>query len=115
VALVEILVTPGCPYERAAITRVELAAQILDVWPELRLIMIKDLDEARRFGFFGSPTIRVDGEDIACVPNAESASVRCRLYETTHGLDWVPDVRPIYLALERAMRRAPHSQRTRSA
>ena len=104
-ALVEILVTPDCPYERAAVTRVAVAAQVLEMRPEVRLITIRGLDEARSHAFFGSPTIRIDGADISAVPSDDDPSLRCRLYETAHGLDWVPDVRPICRALDKAARR----------
>jgi hypothetical protein len=100
--LVEILVTSNCPHERAAITRVAVAAQILELRTDIRVIEISDLEGARRHAFFGSPTIRVDGHDIASARGTEAPSLRCRLYETTHGLDWVPDVRPVYLALIQA-------------
>ena len=99
-ALVEILVTPGCPYERAAVTRVAVAAQVLDVRPDVRLITITGIEDAARHRFVGSPTIRVDGTDIS--HDSRDPSLGCRLYETTHGLDWVPDVRPIYDALATA-------------
>jgi hypothetical protein len=116
VALVEILVTPRCPYERAAITRVEVAAQVLDAWPEIRLIIVSGPDEAQRHAFFGSPTIRVDGRDIvACTPGSEPPSLRCRLYDTAHGLDWVPDVRPIYNALAEASNRESLAKPKRTA
>ena len=106
-AVVEILVTPDCPHERAAITRVAVAAQILELHPDIRVIEITDLDDARRHAFIGSPTIRVDGQDIASAPRTEPPSLRCRLYETTHGFDWVPDVRPVYLALAQAAKQTP--------
>ena len=98
-ARVEILATPDCPYRRAAVARVAMAAQLLDIRPEIQLILINGLDDARAHQFFGSPTIRVDGIDIDVAPRAQPESLRCRLYDTTHGLDWVPDVKPICAAL----------------
>ena len=106
-ALVEILATRDCPYQRVAVARVAIAAQLLDVWPEMRLILVNGLDDARTHQFFGSPTIRVDGTDIATALHDERSSLRCRLYETSHGLDWVPDLKPIYLALANASARMP--------
>ena len=55
---------------------------------------------AQRFSRRGSPTILVDGEDVADEPDAAAAC--CRVYQTADGLCGVPPVETIVAAIERA-------------
>ena len=103
VILVEILITEDCPNEDAAINLVGMAAQYVGVAPRLQLTEVGDLNQAEQHRFVGSPTIRVNGHDIA--PPAESqqeVSLACRLYDTTEGLSGVPELTLIRVALEKA-------------
>ena len=102
--LVEILVTQDCPHEDAAVDLVGMAANTLDVAPNVRVIEVADLAEARQRDFVGSPTIRIEGRDV-CPPNNPDASLACRLYTTTEGLSGVPDVRLMRAALKDALDR----------
>jgi hypothetical protein len=81
--LVEILVTDGCPYEDVAVDLVASAARGMGIAPRLVLVEVSDIDQAERQRFVGSPTIRVDGRDVA-PPGA------------------VPDLALVQAALERA-------------
>ena len=67
---------------------------------------VEDADAAEAERFLGSPTIRVDGEDVE--PSASERTdygLECRLYETPDGLRGVPADEWVLRALERA--RAP--------
>ena len=55
----------------------------------------------RRFSEFGSPTILVNGADVAGEPDPAAASC-CRIYQTNHGLRAVPPVEAIVAAIDRA-------------
>jgi glyoxylase-like metal-dependent hydrolase (beta-lactamase superfamily II) len=57
-------------------------------------------DVPQRTSRFGSPTILVNGEDVAGEPGADAAC--CRIYQTPHGLRGVPSVETITAAIERA-------------
>ena len=61
---VEILVTDDCPHAESTLDRVKgvLASLAPGVSPVLRTI--RDQDEALALGFRGSPTVRVNGEDL---------------------------------------------------
>lgn len=78
---IEMLFFEGCPNHRRA---VELAKSVAaDLVPDARLeeVEVRDPDDAERRRFLGSPTIRVDGEDIE--PEARSRTdyaMSCRLY-----------------------------------
>lgn len=56
-----------------------------------------------RFLRFGSPTILVDGEDVAD-EHAVAAAPCCRVYQTADGLRGVPPVEAIVAAIDRARR-----------
>jgi hypothetical protein len=90
--LVEVLTYPGCPHRDGAIA---LAARVHDQLgsaAEVRVIDIADQQAAEQTRFLGSPTIRVDGQDIE--PGAEHQEEyvhACRLYRVGHSLRGLPD------------------------
>jgi hypothetical protein len=88
--LIEILVTKNCPREDAALRLVGIAAQMTGVAPQVMLLEVGDLDGARRRTFTGSPTICVNGQDIAPPSNPDAASLACRDYSTDHGRSDIP-------------------------
>jgi hypothetical protein len=99
--VVEILVTEGCPNEDAAIGLVGMAASALEMTPRVILVEVTDLAEAQQHNLAGSPTIRIDGYDVA--PSlGEDVTLSCRTYATTHGHSGIPDVELVIAALERA-------------
>ena len=89
--LIEVLYTRDCPNYAGALALVERVRAELDIDAELRTSLIGDLAAAERARFPGSPTIRVDGRDVA--PGSTStdmASLACRLYRHEHGLAGQP-------------------------
>jgi hypothetical protein len=97
--VVEVLVTRSCPQEDAAIRLVGITAHALGMRPRVELIEISDLDHAEQYGFVGSPTIRVNGRDVAPPAETASVSLSCRQYETGRGLRGVPNHQQLQAAL----------------
>jgi hypothetical protein len=97
--LIEILVTKDCPGEDAALRLVAMAAQITGVAPQVMLVELADLAETRRTAFPGSPTIRVNGRDIAPASNPDPASLGCRDYQTDHGNSDIPALPQLLAAI----------------
>jgi hypothetical protein len=98
---VEVLYFDGCPSTDRLLPRlrelVALAAVPVDV--ELRRVETPEAAVAARF--LGSPTVRVDGEDID--PDARERSdygLKCRLYRTGEGLRGTPPDEWIVAALD---------------
>jgi hypothetical protein len=87
---VDVLYFDGCPtYETATKTlRAVLAEEGLEA--EVQLIAVNSDDEAGRLRFPGSPTIRVDGEDLFPVAEREDWRLGCRVYATPQGLRCYP-------------------------
>jgi Polyketide cyclase / dehydrase and lipid transport len=101
--LVEILYFDGCPNHGGARALVERVSRELAIEPELRLIEIPDDDSARQLRFLGSPTIRVNGQDVDPQTGERHDYARsCRVYQTENGFAGQPEERWIRDALERA-------------
>lgn len=89
---------PGCPNYEPAVERVKnvLAAESLNVY--IRGVAVRTEKDARVLSFPGSPTIRVNGEDVE--PDTTNVSaLSCRLYSNRTG---IPSEEVIRLALLRA-------------
>jgi proline dehydrogenase len=100
---VELLATLDCPHaERAEqILRSTLAENGYE--PNVARVYVSDLDNAAGLGFHGSPTIRIEGFDVAPVPSDLPINLGCRLYPKVggRGTDGVVPAETIAAALER--------------
>jgi hypothetical protein len=82
---IEILYVHGCPNYLPAVEQVERVVSSESLQAEIRSIAIRTDAEARELMFPGSPTIRVNGEDVE--PHQTSVpSLACRLYENRSGI-----------------------------
>lgn len=78
---IEILYIRGCPNHQSAVATVQQALSAERITAEIAQIEISDSAMAEQTRFPGSPTIRVDGQDVE--PGARSASTFgycCRTY-----------------------------------
>ncbi|HEV2398066.1 MAG TPA: DUF2703 domain-containing protein [Candidatus Sulfotelmatobacter sp.] len=78
---IEVLYVEDCPSHPAAVKLVKeiLAAQ--GIAAEIREVLVSDESTANLLQFFGSPTIRVNGRDVAREANElQSFGLSCRLY-----------------------------------
>lgn len=83
---VEFLWWAGCPSWPKALA--ELKETLTDLGrPEdsIEIVEIATDEEAADRGFLGSPTILVDGEDIAHQDAADAVGLNCRVYRLTDG------------------------------
>jgi len=98
---IEVLYFDGCPsYEHAvALVRKPLAAERITA--PIQLIRVDTDVDAQHYGFYGSPTIRVNGEDIAPLPAGATPHLACRVYRTPDGqLAPVPAYETLVAALQ---------------
>ena len=102
----ELLWWEGCPSTERALT--ELREAISDVGldqAEIRTREIETDDEASQAGFRGSPTILIDGVDIAGASPDEHVGLGCRVYRRRDGrISPTPDPEDLRDALRRAAR-----------
>ncbi len=101
---IEILYFEGCPNHERAERAVREVLQELNVAPDIIRIDVTDEATAVRVRFPGSPTIRVDGEDVAPGEGDYSYSLRCRVYRTSAGMAGVPDKSAIRAAIRRRVK-----------
>lgn len=99
---IEVLYVDGCPNHERAVALVRQALVAEQIAAPIQEIRIATDAEARRYGFYGSPAIRINGEDIAPMPAGAIPGLACRVYPT-------PDRHvapvPAYEALIVALRR----------
>ena len=78
---VEVLYVAECPSHHAAVTLVRDVLNSEGVVAEVREVLVKDDSMATDLAFSGSPTIRINGRDVAreC-SEAMAFALSCRLY-----------------------------------
>lgn len=78
---VEVLSVPGCPTHAAAVRLVSEILAAERVAACIHEIVIEDAEDAAVFRFRGSPTIRINGCDVAGeLPGDAGFALACRLY-----------------------------------
>jgi hypothetical protein len=88
--VIRVMTFEGCPNCTAAMHLVEEVVRELRLTADIETIQVKDIDEARRTGFLGSPSIQVDGKDIEAGRRTERGTFACRVYRTSNGIVGVP-------------------------
>jgi hypothetical protein len=100
---VELLWWDGCPSHPEALAELERILREEGVEPSVRLVEIASDEQAQQERFPGSPTIRIDGRDIAAPGESEPFSLTCRVYRTGDGrFSPVPDPEVVRAAIRRA-------------
>jgi hypothetical protein len=99
---VELLWWDGCPSHPETLADLERILREEGIGAELRRVEIENDEQARREHFPGSPTIRVNGEDIFPAEESEPYSLTCRVYRLRDGrVSPTPDPEDLREALRR--------------
>ncbi len=78
---VEVLYVAECPSHRAAVNLVREVLAAQGVAAEIQEVLVKDGGMASELRFPGSPTIRINGRDVAGEPQQVlNFGLSCRLY-----------------------------------
>lgn len=78
---VEVLYVADCPSHPAAIKLVKEVLAAQDVAAEIQEILVRDAKMAEELRFCGSPTIRINGRDVAAdLLDGRTFGLSCRLY-----------------------------------
>mgnify|MGYP001773121084 CR=1 FL=1 len=77
---VEFLFWEGCSSRDRALERLKKVLDELNVKYEIEIIEVKTEEDAQRLKFPGSPTIRINGEDIQPETAKPPYSLSCRTY-----------------------------------
>ena len=91
---IEVLVTPDCPHADTAEALMREVAGRLAPDARIERTVVANLTGAERLEFPGSPTIRIDGEDLEG-PAVGPAAFACRRYEDGSGVpsSWLVESR----------------------
>lgn len=110
---IELLWWPGCPSFDRVLADLREALGELGADPEaVQVVRIESEEDAARERFAGSPTIRVDGEDVLPPGADEPGGLTCRLYRLRDGrASPTPDPADLREALRAAIGAQPISER----
>lgn len=103
---VEILYFDGCPNHEALLPHLRELLESDGAAAAIELVRVQDAEAAERERFLGSPTVRIDGQDVE--PGADERTdfgLKCRLFATPAGMRGVPADEWVLTALERALGR----------
>jgi hypothetical protein len=93
---VEVLYVPGCPNYQPAVALVQEVLASESLQADVHGVAVGSDEEAKVLRFPGSPTIRIDGDDVE-PSHASSFGLSCRLYPNRSG---VPSEEVLRLALK---------------
>jgi hypothetical protein len=96
---IEILYFSGCPNRGLAERRVREALRELGVDARVIHVNVEDEKTAERVRFPGSPTVRVNGADVAPIAGDAPIAMSCRVYSTPSGFGGAPDKAAIRAAI----------------
>ena len=82
---VEVLYFDECPNHEHAVALVKRALAAEQIAAPIQLIRVETDAEAQRYGFYGSPSIRINGEDVAPLPAGATPGLACRVYGLPDG------------------------------
>jgi hypothetical protein len=82
---VELLWWEGCPSHPETLADLERILREEGIGADVKSVEIESDEQARSEHFPGSPTIRVDGEDIFPPEETEPYSLTCRVYRLRDG------------------------------
>jgi hypothetical protein len=100
---VELLWWEGCPSHPEALAELERILGEEGVPPEVERVEIESDEQAARERFPGSPTIRINGEDIVPPGEGEPFTLTCRVYRLRDGrISPTPDPEDVRAAVRRA-------------
>jgi hypothetical protein len=78
---IEVLYVAECPSHPAAVKLVKDILLAEGVAAEVQEVLVRDEGMANKLRFLGSPTIRINGKDVAGeTKNAQNFALSCRLY-----------------------------------
>jgi hypothetical protein len=100
---IEVLYVLDCPHYPAAMAELKSVLAIEGISDQVSEVLVADPRMAETLKFRGSPTIRINGRDIAGESDVQHSALSCRLYsgEKQPG---VPPAEMIHRAVCQAMR-----------
>jgi hypothetical protein len=102
---VQLLWWEGCPSTERALAELREALREVGLAADVQMREITTDEQAGEAGFVGSPTVLIDGADVAPEPG-ESVGLSCRVYRRRDGrISPTPDPEDLREALRHAAER----------
>lgn len=99
---IEVLYVPECPSHTAAVQLVKDVLRAEGVVADIREVLVTDWHSAQRLDFRGSPTIRINGRDVAGPSSSPAGfALSCRIYPNSSRIG-VPPVEVVRRAVLQA-------------
>lgn len=100
---IEVLYVLDCPHYPAAVAKLKSVLAVERISAPISEVLVANPRMAEALKFRGSPTIRINGRDIAGEPEVQHFALSCRWYpgEEQSG---VPPAEMIHRAVREAMR-----------
>jgi hypothetical protein len=100
---VELLFWDGCPSHPEALDQLDRILREEGIRTSVELVEVTSDEQAQRERFPGSPTIRINGQDVIPPGDTEPFSLTCRVYRSRDGrVTPVPDPEDLREAVRRA-------------
>jgi hypothetical protein len=88
---IDVLYFDGCPNHEPLLQHLSHLLESAGITANIVLHNVRDNDHAQRERFLGSPTIRINGEDIdPGAADRDDYGLKCRIYHTPAGLTGLP-------------------------
>lgn len=96
---IEVLYVPNCPNHALALERLREILPADSFQKHVNEVLVSDAAMAQSLKFPGSPTIRINGQDVEPQNEQASFGLMCRLYSDGSG---VPSQQKLCAAIEKA-------------
>ena len=103
---IELLYFDGCPSWQDGLKKLREALTVEGIPDEVRLVNVGNDGEAERLHFLGSPSFRVNGQELWPESRAQYA-LGCRVYQTAEGLRGTLSVEALREKLHAALNAKP--------
>jgi len=88
---IDLLYFNGCPSWQEVLGNLKTALKCESIDAQIRLIQVENDTQAAGLKFLGSPSIRVDGQEL-WPEERTSFHLSCRVYSTPAGIRGIPSV-----------------------
>jgi len=107
---IEVLTFDDCPHSDSTRELVRLAVRLERVNAAIDIIDVTTPDAARNLRFLGSPSVRIDGEDVELAARGRTEyGLMCRTYGDGTTTTGTPPIELIRTAIRRAVDARPSS------
>jgi hypothetical protein len=101
---IELLAFDGCPNVRETIDVLQQALRLEGIDAPIQLVDVDSSEAAQHLRFLGSPSVRIDGEDVEPMATERTTyGMMCRTYNSGTGNAGVPPIDILRAAVRAAI------------